>query len=66
MIQHDSNIVEQADIEGRTVLMWAAGKGANGVIRILLGLNDSEKENKDSSNPGKPILNTQQKKEFFM
>lgn len=42
MLHHDSNVLEQADIEGRTALMWAAGKGANDVIKLLLDLNNAE------------------------
>ena len=49
MIRHDPNILEQADIDGRTALMWAAGKGANGVIQLLLGLNNQEKETQNGS-----------------
>lgn len=40
MIKHDLNILEQADIEGRSGLMWAAGKGATDVIQTLLALNN--------------------------
>ena len=42
MIRHDPNTLEQADIDGRTALMWAAGKGANGVIQLLLGWSNQE------------------------
>lgn len=38
MIDNDPTVVEQADLEGRNSLMWAAGKGSNDVIRVLLGL----------------------------
>jgi len=38
MIKHNSSVLEQADIEGRSALMWAAGKGANSVIKTLLKL----------------------------
>nr|CAB3256533.1 inversin-like [Phallusia mammillata] len=40
MIEHDVNILEQADIEGRSALMWAAGKGATDVIQTLLALQN--------------------------
>ncbi|XP_077966605.1 uncharacterized protein LOC120341845 isoform X2 [Styela clava] len=38
MIVHDPTVTEQEDIEARNALMWAAGKGSNNVIRILLGM----------------------------
>lgn len=52
MIAHDPTVIEQADIEGRNALMWAAGKGANDVIRVLLGIrsqNDETQVNNDSN-----------------
>lgn len=38
MIAHDPKVMEQADIEGRNALMWAAGKGCKEVVRTLLGI----------------------------
>lgn len=38
MIAADIKVLDHADIEGRTALMWAAGKGANDVIIALLQL----------------------------
>ena len=35
MIKADIKVLDHADIEGRTALMWAAGKGANDVIMGL-------------------------------
>ena len=56
MIRHDPHILEQADIEGRTALMWAAGKGANGVIQLLLGLSSSAEESQEKVAPGERDL----------
>lgn len=48
MIAHDPKVTEQADIEGRNALMWAAGKGCKEVVKTLLGIRTPTIE----KNPG--------------
>ena len=35
-LSHSAGVRDEADIEGRTALMWAAGKGADDVIRAFI------------------------------
>lgn len=44
MIAHDPKVTEQADIEGRNALMWAAGKGCKEVVTTLLGIRKPSTE----------------------
>lgn len=41
------NCTDEADLEGRTAFMWAAGKGADDVIKVFLAHNvDIQQEDK--------------------
>ena len=35
-LSHPAGVRDEPDIEGRTALMWAAGKGADDVIRMFI------------------------------
>ena len=50
MIKADIKVLDHADIEGRTALMWAAGKGANDVIMALLQLKVNQDNGHNQSN----------------
>lgn len=36
MFLQREGITDEPDLEGRSALMWAAGKGADGVIEIMM------------------------------